>query len=198
MTDDDARRQEQAALYALGSLGDEETKTFERDLASSAAVRRDVESFRAVADELAFSGPRIGPPAALKDRLMALVAHEPQEGTDTEYFTFVRTASLEWQDIGHGVSVKLVYFDPAGSRLTTLMKMGPGSRYAAHVHAQVEEIYVLEGSCICAGRLLQAGDYHRAEPSSTHPDTVSEQGCLALIMTSSKNKPVKSATRANG
>ena len=191
MTDDDARRQEQAALYALGSLGDEESKVFEQDLAASASIQRDLDSFRAVADELAFSGTCIDPPATLKERLMALVAHEPQEGTDTEHFTFVRTATLEWQDIGDGVSVKLVYFDPASSRLTTLMKMEPGSRYGGHVHAQVEEIYVLEGSCICAGRLLQAGDYHRAEASSTHPDTVSDRGCLALIMTSSKNKPMR-------
>ncbi|HJR75822.1 MAG TPA: cupin domain-containing protein [Nitrospiraceae bacterium] len=191
MTDEEAGRQERAALYALGALGSEEAKAFERQLADSAGLEREVDLFRGIADELAFAGNRITPPATLKDRLLARVAHEPQEGKDDDQFTFVRTATLEWQDIGDGVSVKLVYFDPAGARLTTLMKMGPGSRYAAHVHAQVEEIYVLEGSCICAGRLLQAGDYHRAEASSTHPDTVSEQGCLALIMTSSKNKPAR-------
>lgn len=191
MTDDDARRREQAALYALGALGDEESRDFEQELAGSAVLQRDLESFRAVAEQLAFSAGRITPPASLKERLMARVAGEAQEGTGRDQFTFVRTATLEWQDIGHGVSVKLLYFDPSGARLTTLMKMAPGSRYGGHVHAQVEEIYVLEGSCICAGRLMQAGDYHRAEARSTHPDTVSEEGCLALIMTSSKNKPVK-------
>jgi anti-sigma factor ChrR (cupin superfamily) len=190
MTDDEAGRQERAALYALGALGNEETKAFERELADLAGLEREVERFRGIADELAFAATRIKPPTTLKDRLLARVAQEPQEAKDDDRFTFVRTATLEWQDIGEGVSVKLIYFDPAGARLTTLMKMGPGSRYGGHVHAQVEEIYVLEGSCICAGRLLQAGDYHRAEASSTHPDTVSEQGCLALIMTSSKNKPV--------
>lgn len=188
---DDADRQERAALYALGALGDEESKVFEQDLADSPSLQRDVESFRMIADELASAGSRISPPASLNERLLARVASEPQEEKDPGHFTFVRTDTLEWQDIGSGVSVKLVYFDPATARLTTLMKMAPGSRYGAHVHAQVEEIYVLEGSCICAGRLMQAGDYHRAEATSTHPDTVSEQGCLALIMTSSKNKPVK-------
>jgi mannose-6-phosphate isomerase-like protein (cupin superfamily) len=191
MTDHDAGKQEQAALYALGALGDEESKVFERDLAGSPSLQRDVESFRGIVDELAFAGSRISPSASLKDRLLTRVAREPQEEKDSGRFTFVRTDTLEWQDIGSGVSVKLIYFDPAGDRLTTLMKMAPGSRYGAHVHAQVEEIYVLEGSCVCAGRLMQAGDYHRAEASSTHPDTLSEQGCLALIMTSSKNKPVK-------
>ena len=172
-------------------MGDEESKTFERALAGSPSLRREVESFRGIADELALAGSRISPPASLKDRLLERVAREPQEEKDPGHFTFIRTDALEWRDIGEGVSVKLVYFDPAGARLTTLMKMAPGSRYGGHVHAQVEEIYVLEGSCICAGRLMQAGDYHRAEASSTHPDTLSEHGCLALIMTSSKNKPVK-------
>jgi anti-sigma factor ChrR (cupin superfamily) len=172
-------------------LGDEERKAFEQDLAGSPSLRRDVESSHGIADELAQAGRRTSPPASLKDRLLARVAREPQEEKDPGHFTFVRTDALEWQDIGSGVSVKLVYFDPGGARLTTLMKMAPGSRYGGHVHAQVEEIYVLEGSCVCAGRLMQAGDYHRAEASSIHPDTLSEQGCLALIMTSSKNKPVR-------
>jgi len=190
MTEDEARRQEQAALYALGALGDDERRAFEQELAGSTVLQRDLDSFRAVAEQLAFSGDRVAPPASLKERLMARIAGEAQEGSDADQFTFVRTATLEWQEIGSGVSVKLLYFDPSAARLTTLMKMAPGSRYGGHVHAQVEEIYVLEGSCICAGRLLQAGDYHRAEARSTHPDTVSEGGCLALIMTSSKNKPV--------
>jgi anti-sigma factor RsiW len=113
MTDNDAGRQERAALYALGALGDEERKAFEQDLAGSPSLRRDVESFRGIADELAQAG-RTSPPASLKDRLLARVAREPQEEKDPGHFTFVRTDALEWQDIGSGVSVKLVYFDPVG------------------------------------------------------------------------------------
>jgi anti-sigma factor ChrR (cupin superfamily) len=193
MTDSDQtqEKQERAVLYALGALGDEEARSFERDLAGSTALKSDVDRFRDIANELAWNARRMTPPPSLKERLMARLADEPQEGQhEPGNFTFVRTSALNWQEIGPGVSVKVLFFDPAGARLTTLMKIAPGSRYGAHVHAQVEEIYVLEGSCICAGRLLQAGDYHRAEPSSLHPDTYSEQGCLSLIMTSSKNKPI--------
>lgn len=192
MTDSDQtqEKQERAVLYALGALGDEEARLFERDLAGSAALKSEVERFREIANELAWNSRRMTPPPSLKERLMARLADEPQDDTELRNFTFVRTSTLDWQDIGSGVSVKLLFFDPTGARLTTLMRMAPGSRYGAHVHAQVEEIYVLEGSCICAGRLLAAGDYHRAEASSLHPDTYSEHGCLALIMTSSKNKPI--------
>jgi anti-sigma-K factor RskA len=79
MTDNDTGRQERAALYALGALGDEERKAFEQDLAGSPSLRRDVESFRGIADELAQAGRRTSPPASLKDRLLARVAREPQE-----------------------------------------------------------------------------------------------------------------------
>lgn len=193
MTDrDDAVEQsrEQAALYVLGALGDEEAKSLERQLGTSPALKSEIDALREIVDELAFSGPSIAPPPSLKERLMAGLAHEPPRERDSPDFTFVRTGALEWLDIGAGVSVKVLFFDPAAARVTTLMRMAPASRYGAHVHAQVEEIYVVEGSCICAGRLLQAGDYHRAESSSTHPATYSEHGCLALIMTSSRNRPI--------
>jgi len=53
--------------------------------------------------------------------------------------------------------------DSAQQRVTALVRMEPGS--------QSEELYVLEGSCDCGGRLLRQGDYHRAEAGSIHLDT---------------------------
>lgn len=193
MTDHEksARRQEQAALYALGALGDEDARALELELAGSASLKSDIEAFQEIATELAFSTQPIMPPASLKERLMTRLANEPRDEQPPSPFTFVRASALEWQDIGAGVSVKVLFFDPAGARVTTLMKMAPGSRFGAHRHAQVEEIYVIEGSCICAGQPLATGDYHRAESSSVHPETYSESGCLALIMSSSKNTPVE-------
>ncbi|WP_447598265.1 cupin domain-containing protein [Nitrospira sp. Nam80] len=184
------QKREQAALYVLSALGDEEAQTLERELETSPALKSEVQAFRQITDELAFSARCITPPPSLKERLMARLAHEPRQEDDSGTFTFVRSGELDWRNIGVGVAVKVLFFDPAAGRLTTLMKMAPGSRYGAHVHAQMEEIYVVEGSCVCAGRPLQAGDYFRAEPRSTHSATYSEGGCLALIMTSSKNKPI--------
>ncbi|MFO0765789.1 MAG: cupin domain-containing protein [Nitrospiraceae bacterium] len=59
--------------------------------------------------------------------------------------------------------MKLLFNDTAGARMTMLVRLAPGGTIAAHRHAQVEEFYVLEGSCIAAGQSLKAGDYHRAE-----------------------------------
>lgn len=181
---------ELAALYALDALGDDEQRRFEQSLdRAPAVVRQQVAAFQEVVQELAFSGPVMAPPASLKARLMARIAQEPQEQQRTEGFTFVRSASLTWQELGPGLSMKVLFNDPAGARTTMLLRLAPGGTLVAHRHRQVEELYVLAGSCMCAGECLQVGDYHRAEAGTVHPVTSSEQGCLALVMTSTQNEP---------
>lgn len=181
---------ELAALYALDALGDDEQRRFELSLERApAAVRQQVAAFQEVVQELAFSGPVMTPPASLKARLMARIAQEPQGEQGSERLTFVRSTSLTWQELGPGLSMKVLFNDPAGARTTMLLRLAPGGTLVAHRHRQVEELYVLEGSCMCAGECLQVGDYHRAEAGTVHPVTSSEQGCLALVMTSTQNEP---------
>lgn len=181
---------ERAARYALKPLGDDEQGQFERALGTAPQeVRPQAAASQKVAQEPALSGPAVSPPASLKAKLMARIAQEPQEGPAAGDFTIVRSAHMAWRDLSPGVSMKMLFNDPAGARATMLLRLAPGGELAAHRHAQAEEFYVLKGSCICAGEFLQAGDYHRAEAGSVHPVTSSEQGCLALVMTSTQNEP---------
>lgn len=183
---------ELAALYALEALGDDAQRQFARSLeTASASTWEEVAAFQDVVQELAYSGPAIAPPASLKERLMARIAQEPQEQAENAGFTFVRSQSVAWQELAPGLSMKVLFHDAAGARTTMLLKLAPGGTLISHRHPQVEEFYVLEGSCICAGEFLQVGDYHRAEAGTIHPITSSEQGCLALVMTSSKNEPIR-------
>ena len=181
---------ELAALYALEALGDDAQRQFTRSLeTASASTKEEVAAFQEVVQELAFSGPAIEPPASLKAKLMARIAQEPQDQEGAGDFTFVRSAQMAWRDLGPGVSMKMLFNDSAGVRATMLLRLAPGGKLVAHRHRQVEEFYVLEGNCICAGEFLQAGDYHRAEAGSVHPITSSDEGCLALVMTSTQNEP---------
>lgn len=183
---------ELAALYALEALGDEAQSQFTRSLeTASASTREEVAAFQDVVQELAFSGPAIAPPASLKERLMARIAQEPQDAPEATGFIFVRSKGLPWQELAPGLSMKVLFHDAAAARTTMLLRLAPGGTLIGHRHPQVEELYVLEGSCLCAGEFLQVGDYHRAEAGTVHPVTSSEQGCLALIMTSSKNEPIR-------
>lgn len=192
----DPRREEDvtelAALYALEALGDDAQRQFARSLeTASASTKDEVASFQDVVQELAFSGPAIAPPASLKVRLMARIAQEPQEQAEGTGFSFVRSQDVSWQELAPGLSMKVLFHDAAGARTTMLLRLAPGGTLIGHRHPQVEEFYVLEGSCLCAGEFLQVGDYHRAEAGTVHPVTSSEQGCLALVMTSSKNEPIR-------
>ena len=177
----DPRREEDvtelAALYALEALGDDAQRQFARSLeTASASTKDEVASFQDVVQELAFSGPAIAPPASLKARLMARIAQEPQEQAEGTGFSFVRSQDVSWQELAPGLSMKVLFHDAAGARTTMLLRLAPGGTLIGHRHPQVEEFYVLEGSCLCAGEFLQVGDYHRAEAGTVNSVTYSEKG----------------------
>ncbi|MBL8075169.1 MAG: cupin domain-containing protein [Nitrospira sp.] len=105
--------------------------------------------------------------------------------------TFVKASEGTWREIAHGVTAKLLAFDPVSRRTTTLLRFRPGTSYAPHRHAAVEELYVLEGGCSIAGREMAVGDYHRAEAGTVHHDTSTDEGCLLLVISSPQNEILK-------
>jgi anti-sigma factor ChrR (cupin superfamily) len=129
------------------------------------------------------------PRASLRERVLAQAANqgEPQPQMESA-FTFLRTSELEWQEVSPGTFVKILNNDTVHARATVLCRMEPGSTYGSHRHAQMEELYVLEGTCHCAGRLMYPGDYHRAEAGSIHPPTSTETGSLMLVISSTQNE----------
>lgn len=102
--------------------------------------------------------------------------------------TFVKAAEGTWRGIAPGVKAKLLSFDPTSRRTTTVLRFAPGTRYAPHRHAAVEELYVLEGGCSVAGCEMTVGDYHRAEAGTVHHDTSTDEGCLLLVISSPQNE----------
>lgn len=110
----------------------------------------------------------------------------------TRGLTFIRASEGTWRGIAPGVMAKLLSFDSASRRATTLLRFAPGTNYAPHRHAEVEELYVLEGGCSIAGREMTVGDYHRAEAGTVHHDTSTDDGCLLLVISSPQNEMLSS------
>ncbi|NOS81739.1 MAG: cupin domain-containing protein [Nitrospira sp.] len=152
---------------------------------------RETAQFESVANTLALSAAPVAPRASLRERVLAHIGKlgDPQLQMESA-FTFLRTSELEWQEISPGTFVKVLHNDTANARATVLCRMEPGSMYGSHRHAQMEELFVLEGTCHCAGRLMHAGDYHRAEAGSVHPPTSTETGSLMLVISSTQNQPL--------
>lgn len=109
----------------------------------------------------------------------------------TKGLTFIRASEGTWRGIAPGVMAKLLSFDPASGRATTVLRFAPGTSYAPHRHTAVEELYVLEGGCSIAGREMTVGDYHRAEAGTVHHDTSTDEGCLLLAISSPQNEMLR-------
>ena len=186
-------RQELAALHGLHALDGDEASGFARHLldegAEAQASRTEVAGFVQTAGELGLLTPPVSPPPQLRNHLFARIAKEPQQPVPgPESFVFLKAAQGEWVTIMPGMTVKVLFADPESGRTTSLVRMAAGTHYAAHRHAAAEEVYVLEGGCVCAGQPLLPGDYHRAAAGSVHVDTYTDDGCLLLVISSSRNE----------
>ncbi|OQW31345.1 MAG: hypothetical protein A4E19_20465 [Nitrospira sp. SG-bin1] len=149
---------------------------------------QDDRTFQSMADHLAFAAAPLPPPFSLRTRLLSRIQNERRPSRHVPPLTFVRASEGEWQEMAPGVTAKILYFDPISRRATALVRMAPGSVYAPHRHTEAEELYVLEGGCLCGGQELVVGDYHRAEVGTEHHDTSSDNGCLLLIISSPQNE----------
>lgn len=186
-------RQNQAPLHALNALDGQEQIEFERLLedegADAQAARAEVAEFRQTAARLAALAPPVPPPADLKAKLMARIETEPQRPASVgAEFTFIRASEGTWLEVSAGMKMKVLYNDPVTRRTTALVRFAPGYRHAPHRHAAVEELFVLEGGCVCEGQALFPGDYHRSAAGSRHHETSTDDGCLLLITFSPFNE----------
>ena len=92
--------------------------------------------------------------------------------------SFVR-AVQDWTDDGSGAMIQAMLDDPAGYR-TTLMKVAPGPLGAAHAHAEIEQVYVLDGDFFDEEHSYVAGDLVVRAAGAMHR-TGSIGGCTMLL-----------------
>ncbi|MGE3153855.1 MAG: cupin domain-containing protein [Nitrospiraceae bacterium] len=188
-------RQDQAPLLALNALDGQELSEFERLIedegADAQTARAEVAEFRQTAARLATLIDPVPPPTDLRAKLMTRIQAEPQrEASAGREFTYIRASEGTWLDVSAGTKMKVLYNDPVTQRTTALVRFAPGTRHTPHRHAAVEELFVLEGGCVCEGQALFPGDYHRSAAGSLHRETSTDDGCLLLITFSPFNETV--------
>ena len=174
---------ERAEIFTLNALERNELAQFEAHLSPGcslcqARIKETTDALALVSSSLEL----LPAPPELKGRIFDQI--EP----DKPNFVFASSDELEWQVMAPGVLAKILYTDSARQRVTALVRMEPGSRYDDHRHTQTEELFIIEGSCYCGGRLMRKGDYQRAGIGTIHLDTRTEEGSLMLIITSTQNE----------
>jgi anti-sigma factor ChrR (cupin superfamily) len=74
-----------------------------------------------------------------------------------------------------------------------LVRLAPGAEYPPHMHAEFEELHLLQGELWIDDRKLHPGDFNRAEPGTLDRRVWSETGCTCFLTTSFRDKLLGSA-----
>lgn len=130
------------------------------------------------ADALAFMAIPVTPHPSLRRRILAAAAaSRPSPGV----FVVAREDD-RWDVVMPGLERKALAGGPHDRTQSMLLRVAPGGRLPAHVHAAAEHLYVVAGSAEQDGRRLRTGDYVHSPAGSRHGDAVSPTGCLVLVV----------------
>ena len=93
---------------------------------------------------------------------------------------FIDTETVPWIETSPGNKMKVIYDDPVTDMLTILSKLEPGAGIPAHVHEDLEQTFVLEGSLVDTEGECTAGNFVIRAKGSRH-SPVAPNGCTMLV-----------------
>jgi len=93
---------------------------------------------------------------------------------------FVNIDSVPWIDTAPGNKMKVLYHDPATDMLTILTRLEPGAGIPEHIHEDLEQTLVLEGSLVDHEGACTAGNFVIRAKGSRHAP-VAPNGCTMLV-----------------
>src|SRR2546430_5726110 len=108
---------------------------------------------------------------------------------------FVETESLPWIATAPGSKMKVIYHDPQTGMLTILAKLDPGAGIPPHVHEDLEQTFVLEGSLVDNEGECTAGNFVIRAKGSHHAPTA-PNGCTMLVFFLKPTVGLKKALRS--
>jgi anti-sigma factor ChrR (cupin superfamily) len=125
------------------------------------------------------------PSSPLWERLAGRLAEETGEPAPTVLED--QRKEPEWNEASPGLWYQLLSVDADTHRVTLLVRLEPGARYPPHVHAGVEELFLLDGELWIDHRKLGPGDYSRADAGTGDRSVWSETGCTCVLVTSHRD-----------
>ena len=125
------------------------------------------------------------PSEGLWERLAARITEEA--GGTPMLTRKERYSERAWEDVGPGISCKVLATDAERDRVSMLVRLEPGAAYPPHTHGGVEELHLLHGELWIEDRKLFPGDYNRAETGTSDQRVWSETGCTCVLITSTRD-----------
>ena len=93
---------------------------------------------------------------------------------------FIETETVPWVETSPGSKMKVIYHDPVTDMLTILSRLEPGSGIPPHVHEDLEQTFVLEGSLVDDEGECTAGNFVIRAKGSRHAP-MAPKGCTMLV-----------------
>jgi anti-sigma factor ChrR (cupin superfamily) len=93
---------------------------------------------------------------------------------------YIDTESVPWVETTPGNKMKVIYHDPATDMLTIVARLEPGAGIPAHVHEDLEQTYILEGSLVDDEGECTAGNFVIRPKGSRHAP-IAPNGCTMLV-----------------
>ncbi len=90
--------------------------------------------------------------------------------------------------------MKVLYHDPATDMLTVLTRLEPGAGIPAHMHEDLEQTFILEGSLLDHEGECTAGNFVIRAKGSRHAPTA-PQGCTMLVFFLKPTAPLKKSLK---
>jgi anti-sigma factor ChrR (cupin superfamily) len=158
----------------------------EAHLLSCPHCQREYESLRPIVDGfVAWPTDVLRPSPSLQERLAQRIAAETGSAV-------VRPGPRQWSEpaweqVAPGIQCKLLATDMERHRVSMLVRLLPGASYPPHVHAEVEELHLLDGELWIDERKLYPGDYNKAIAPTGDKRVWSETGCTCVLITSTRD-----------
>ena len=176
----------QLGAYAIQALPASEAAALEAHVASCLSCQGELAALRAVVDRfVAWPTDVLRPPASLQNRLALRIAAETGGAPLTPPVR--QWSEPDWEEVAPGIFCKLLATDTERHRVSMLVRLLPGVAYPPHVHAEVEELHLLDGELWIDDRLLHPGDYNRAQAPTGDRRVWSETGCTCVLITSTRD-----------
>ncbi len=86
--------------------------------------------------------------------------------------------AVEWNEMGPGVAMKTL--GAADGRLIAMFRFDAGYVGGTHDHADAEFSYVLDGTLVSNGVLMEAGHAYAAEAGTTHSEFRTDTGATLV------------------
>lgn len=170
-------------LLAVDALPLSERLKTQAHVESCPQCQQELEALRRVTDSFAaWPTDVLRPSPALWGRVAARIAAETGEAPVLASST--ERLEPEWEEKAAGIWCKLLTTDNVYGRVAMLVRLGPGVEYPPHMHAEFEELHLLDGELWIDDRKLCAGDFNRAEPGTTDSRVRTETGCTCFLTTS--------------